>query len=664
MPKPIGDSSRYNPALDGIRTLAVVGVVLYHMKLNFIPGGLLGVGVFFTISGFLITGNLMRSWDRKGSLRLGNFWLRRIRRLMPAVIVTVLTVWMLTAFFKPEDFKLNLFAGLAAIFYINNWTTILSGNSYFDQFQTGPLEHVWSLSIEEQFYVFWPLILLLLLVLFRKKRFLVTVFTLLLAAASFAWMWFLFTPGADPTRVYEGTDTRAGGLLVGAALAIYYSNRKKTGSPRLWAEIAGVIGAVGIIASFILIPDNSPLLYQGGLIALTVFSTLLLMGVSNKQTLVYKIFGLRPFAWVGERSYALYLWHIPMIAFLSRPLQQMPIWLATLIVMVGSTVLASLSWSLIEDPIRRKGLFKPAWEYMTSRRQRLPRPLWSLPVALACAIALLGVPAYAADDYYQKQDLAKQKLAAQKLKAAREKEAAEQGISGGEKYTQTRCREVVHIGDSTSLAMFKADSVNSPDQTGDAAYRAVGAQTVVNSSLGARATNMALGDDPSGNDSIKKILNEGVDPQTCWVIALGVNNAANMAVAGRDNAAEEIKTTMEILEPNYPVMWVAPVTSSTMTPRWYDEPRMQHWNESLFAAMSTYPNLWVYRWDQEVDQSWFLEGDGVHYNQEGNTQRSLHFSQALVKAFPKTNKPLKTKGDSVLAKKTVPVDKRMIYVDR
>lgn len=204
MPRPTKHPDRYVPALDGLRTIAVTLVVLYHLGVPGFGGGLMGVAVFFTLSGYLITTNLVSTKLRHGTFRLGTFWFRRFRRLLPAVITTLVAVLFLTVAFDSGSLGTRAAQALSALFYVNNWHTIAAGNSYFDQFAgLGPLDHMWSLSIEEQFYIFWPLLLVVLFALLRGRRRIVTA-TLALTAASFALMWWLAAGGTDHTRIYEG----------------------------------------------------------------------------------------------------------------------------------------------------------------------------------------------------------------------------------------------------------------------------------------------------------------------------------------------------------------------------------------------------------------------------------------------------------------------------
>ena len=221
--------------LDGIRALAVVSVIAYHLGFSWAGGGMLGVGVFFTLSGYLITDLLLSHWKRHAELGLRAFWIRRARRLLPALFVMLALVSVLTALVDAGSLAGLRRQVLSAALYFANWSTIAQHGSYFGRFARPlPLDHLWSLSIEEQFYLVWPLVLLGGIWVLRGRRRLALA-TLLLAGGSIALMALLYHPGYDPTRVYEGTDTRAFGLLIGAALALVWP----TDNPRL-ARHAGV----------------------------------------------------------------------------------------------------------------------------------------------------------------------------------------------------------------------------------------------------------------------------------------------------------------------------------------------------------------------------------------------------------------------------------------
>lgn len=249
MPKPVEGAQRYMPGLDGLRAIAVLAVIAYHLELGWARGGLLGVAVFFTLSGYLITDLLLGQRESSGRLRLANFWIRRARRLLPAVFLMLAVVVAWVTLVDPSRMADLRWEVAAAILYVSNWWNIFENASYFAQYgPPSPLKHLWSLAIEEQFYLLWPWLLLLGLRCVRG-RYLLAGLTLAAAALSAALMWGLYQPGSDPTRVYEGTDTRAFGLLIGAALAMVWPSRHLraeglTSGRRRLLEGAGVLGLV------------------------------------------------------------------------------------------------------------------------------------------------------------------------------------------------------------------------------------------------------------------------------------------------------------------------------------------------------------------------------------------------------------------------------------
>ncbi|MGH3272989.1 MAG: acyltransferase family protein, partial [Streptosporangiaceae bacterium] len=367
MPKPTRPGQRYMPGLDGLRAVAVLAVIVYHEQFGWALGGLLGVGVFFTLSGFLITGLLLSQWAADSRLHLRDFWLGRARRLLPAlfVMLAVVTAWVTIA----DRARLPSLRGAvaAAATYSSNWYAIVQQQSYFARFApAGPLDHLWSLAVEEQFYLIWPALLLLGLFLVRGRRSRAIAWlalpTLGLAAASVAVMSALYQPGPDPTRVYEGTDTRAAGLLIGAALAMVLAGRRPEArgrGGRILLDVAGAAGLAGIGLMVWRVGQYSPFLYRGGLIALSVATVAVVAAVACPGTLIGAALGWRPLRWIGARSYGIYLWHYPVIV-LTTPLnggENLPRAGAQVAV---SVIIAALSWRFIEEPIRH-GAIGRAW---------------------------------------------------------------------------------------------------------------------------------------------------------------------------------------------------------------------------------------------------------------------------------------------------------------
>src|SRR5215212_4247115 len=216
----------YSPGLDGLRALAVIAVLFYHAELAWIPGGFLGVEVFFVISGYLISALLLAEWRQKGTINLKDFWLRRARRLLPALYVLLVVTLTYAVVFLPGEVAGLRAEVLAAVGYVTNWYLIFGQQSYFESVgRPSVLQHLWSLAVEEQFYLIWPIVLAVGLgwgTVWRRQR-LVLMVALVGAASSAVMMALMYTPGVDPSRIYFGTDTRATGLLCGAALAFLWS---------------------------------------------------------------------------------------------------------------------------------------------------------------------------------------------------------------------------------------------------------------------------------------------------------------------------------------------------------------------------------------------------------------------------------------------------------
>lgn len=688
MPRPINKNHNYVSGLDGLRTLAVAVVVLYHLNIQGFVGGLMGVGVFFTLSGYLITTNLMRSWDKRGNLGLKTFWLRRFRRLMPAVILTLIAVLILTAALERQNLKQHSLEALSSMLYVNNWHMIFQEKSYFDNFGgPSPLSHMWSLSVEEQFYLVWPLLLLLLLVVLRS-RFVAMVATLVITVASFVLMWVLADPTMDNTRAYEGTDTRAGGLLLGAALAIWLSSRRhknqQTKPDLQIANVFGLVGVAGIIALVLLVPQESMFLYRGGLALLSVASLMAIFSVLHPESVWSKVLGWGPIRWLGERSYGIYLWHMPVIAFMPQAwLEENKLW-ASVITVAVSVAIAALSWTLVEDPIRKHGVIPPIKAWMRSRKANREVGAVSNPVtgfhrpfpaffATGAAVVLAAIVAVGATPTFvnpaqtgtttgvppamelkpeDKPDSAKGGAGNSDANAAGQNSIpgpgsngngssdkdSKDGTSSNKKAGMMSCERVVHVGDSTSIGMFSTEQVEDPNETAFETYLEYGAGEVVDSVFGARSTtegwNAPDGSAsyPSAIESVTQLLNQVPEEGTCWVIATGVNDAANQSAGSTESDQDRIDAMMDLLGDDANVMW-AMVTTNTESGH-YARANMEKFNKSLKDAQKRYDRLRLYDWPSECDYDWFAPDDYAHYGPKGNTERAERFAAALAKAFP------------------------------
>ncbi|HEX4518107.1 MAG TPA: acyltransferase family protein [Gaiellaceae bacterium] len=385
------------PGIDGLRALAVAAVFVYHDHASWLPGGFLGVDLFFVISGYLITSLLLSEFGHTGRVGLGSFWVRRARRLLPAVFVLI-AVCLLAGFaFERGQVELRWDA-LASIFYVANWRFILEHESYFAQFGRPPLlRHLWSLSVEEQFYLLWPP--LLVLGLHLRRRYLVPSFLAVAALASSAWMAFLYD--RDPTdvsRVFYGTDTRAGPLLIGSLLAFVWAPSNLPSLRPRWTRRAldsvSMLALGAVVFAFVSIDDHDTDLYHGGFLLLAVCASLLLATVVHPQSVLGRLFARPIPRWLGQRSYAIYLWHWPVLAF-TRPGIDVRMPHALLFALqVGVTLLlADLSYRLIERPIRNGALSR----LRVHAPQLVSQPRTPLVVAATALGVLLLLAAFTPD---------------------------------------------------------------------------------------------------------------------------------------------------------------------------------------------------------------------------------------------------------------------------
>lgn len=355
----MGKKRRYITGLDGIRAIAVIMVLAYHLKLALFKSGFLGVTVFFVLSGYLITGILISEVEEEGTIDLKNFWLRRIRRLVPAVMSMAVVIIFVSAVVNRIIFTKGCKDFLASVLGFNNWWQIFNKVSYFEAAGVpSPFTHCWSLAIETQFYLIYPLILLGIYKLVKsreegraKRGLLFAGVTLLLALISVILMIVLFDPQQDASRVYYGTDTRAFSLLFGALLAILWEYQMVP--RRLSASVNMVLGSVSfavLLVMTIAINGSSNFWYRGGQFVGTILTVLMVYAVSGRKTWLSRFLSNPVLKWIGDRSYSIYLWHYPIILLISKGIKA-PWWI-TLIEIVLSVVLAELSYRFIETPIR------------------------------------------------------------------------------------------------------------------------------------------------------------------------------------------------------------------------------------------------------------------------------------------------------------------------
>jgi peptidoglycan/LPS O-acetylase OafA/YrhL len=360
---PVGERLSYVKGLDGIRAFAVGAVMAFHGGVTHVTGGFLGVDVFFCLSGFLITSLLLGEARHTGTIRLGAFWARRARRLLPALFLVLCFVGLYAWLAAPPGAYPGLrLDSLATLLYVANWHFILEGQTYFQAaLAPSPLTHTWSLAIEEQFYLVWPIVVLAIVKL-RRSPATVLVVAAVGAVASTAWMAWLHRGGGDPTRLYYGTDTHAMTMLTGAALAAALvlvtkgrdpSSIRARGSLNLVVQVLGFGGAAVLAVMALKVTGTTPWLYKGGfLVAGVATAAIILSVVAVPRGVLSAILGLGPIRYLGRISYGLYLWHYPLFLWLDH--ERTGLYGVRLLALrVGVTLLvATASFYLVERPIR------------------------------------------------------------------------------------------------------------------------------------------------------------------------------------------------------------------------------------------------------------------------------------------------------------------------
>jgi len=349
----------YIPALDGLRAVAVLAVVAYHLEE--LPGGFFGVDVFFVISGFLITRLLLSERERRGGIALGSFWIRRFKRLVPALFVVLVAVSLASRLWLPAwrlgQIRWDALAGLG---YVANWRFVLSGQSYFASgLAPSPLRHTWSLAIEEQFYVLWPLVVVGIAKLTKDHlRRGVGIVAAVAMVISAGWMAFAASIGMDLSRIYYGTDTRVFALFGGALLGTWWDPASRAGRTRAdrrrWAKrwsIAGTVALVPVVWFFVFGSNAEAVWYQGRFQLLALCAVVLVSGVATGRGPLDGVLAHPVLVWIGRRSYGIYLWSWPTQVFLSEYWGLEGYALDAAVVAI-SVALAALSFWLVEEPIR------------------------------------------------------------------------------------------------------------------------------------------------------------------------------------------------------------------------------------------------------------------------------------------------------------------------
>ncbi|MGE3961506.1 MAG: acyltransferase family protein [Dehalococcoidia bacterium] len=403
MTQPVGRTALpYVAAIDGLRALAVLAVVAYHASLDEVPGGFFGVDVFFVISGYLVTVLfLARARTQDGGVPIPDgdetreFWRRRVRRLVPAAVAAATLTWVVYAALGVRSIGDLTAEALASLGYVGNWFFLVRDQSYFETITSpSPFLHFWSLAVEAQFYVVWPI--LLIGALKFGGRLAAFALAVSLAAISTLVVAGLYSPETDPSRAYYGTDARVAGLLLGAALAIVLRPALAARIPRPAVEVVGWAGVAALAFLTLRTSEFDPFIYRGGFFLASTATVLVMVGALHGRNTVAWTLSRPALRWLGERSYSIYLWHWPVFVLsqpqLSADLQSYSLLAARL----GATlILAELSYRLVENSFRgRTGWRLPAFELGDGPYLQRPwaRPAGVLAVGLVAIVAAGGLP--------------------------------------------------------------------------------------------------------------------------------------------------------------------------------------------------------------------------------------------------------------------------------
>lgn len=634
---PARPKSRYIPALDGLRTLAVVAVVLYHLNLTWAQGGLLGVTIFFVLSGYLITRLLINEIAKTGRIDLKSFWIRRIRRLFPAVVTVVVATCALCTVFNHVMLTKMRPDILPSLLFFNNWWQILHNVSYFNALgDPSPLTHFWSLAIEEQFYLIWPPLLLAMVSMHTSKPNTRRV-VLGLAAVSAVAMMVLYNPATDPSRVYYGTDTRVFSLLLGVWMAFIpdrdlaparlvrhlgpdrlagagkhdksksntaeAATTKPSELARFWSspasiDLLGVVGLVGLAAMVALTNGYTAFQYRGGTLLCSILTLMVIAACVQPQGMVARALAAEPLVWIGKRSYSIYLWHYPLLLLMNpvANINDTPWWHYILQVLLVVAA-AECSYRFIETPFRKGAFGRTVSELRDGTATPAGWVRAHIPTCAACAVVLvvaLGglvfVPDTSALSGEGAEILNKEAKNAkpQDQQAADDTDKDDDGFPDG-------AYDLLMIGDSVSLRAVDAFDGVFPHSHIDAEK---GRQFDV------------------GRETFEGYIQQNLAGRIV-VFALGTNGLVTDDQIDAIMADAGSKRIVVFVNTRSPQPWVGPT------------------NQAIANAATRYKNVRVIDWyGYSANRNDLFDGDGTHLSTAGVTEYLKLIHDAVKKDLP------------------------------
>ncbi|WP_224428891.1 acyltransferase family protein [Pediococcus acidilactici] len=622
---------RYITGFDGLRVLALLGVIFYHLMPYKVPGGYLGVPIFFAVSGYLITDIFIQEWDRTGKIKLGAFYLRRLRRLYPTLVVVLVAS---TAYMT--IFAHNLLSHIRSIILTNltfvyNWWLVGHGQSYFDRYNgESPFTHLWYLSVLGQYYFIWPLLLIVLLKIYTHRRVQVAGILFSLSVISAMIMAILYHPDTV-NRVYYGTDTRVAPFLIGAALAfIWPSTRLKKNLDLHKNAVANIIGLIIMalmITSFFTMPGTSAWPYYGGIFIFSVLSVLMIAIIAHPAFIWNRALTSPVFKWLGSRSYGIYMYQLPVMVFYEQKVTNIaahPV-LNTIAPLVIILVLSELSYRFVEIPLaqfdyRHLGRFlKEMFDIESGFKWRhvgVAAVLFVTFVAIFGAVTVPEKVSQKTDDLQAK--LAKNSKATDRKNAValkKQKEAQKDHAKSKDKHVKLTKKEkaIAQKYHLTDQEMGAAKSIPLTG-VGDSVLEDTGAdlQEIFPTAFMSAKVGRQVDEAPGLLTSMKKQgqLSDNV------LINLGANGPVN---------AKQIDAIEKVVGKHRKLFWV---NVHVPTQTWEGSV-----NQTLNKATKKYDNLQIIDWNGPAKNQpgWFY-GDHVHPNPEGSKEYASLVAKAIIKA--------------------------------
>ncbi|SJZ87769.1 Peptidoglycan/LPS O-acetylase OafA/YrhL, contains acyltransferase and SGNH-hydrolase domains [Pilibacter termitis] len=600
--------SRYISGFDGIRTIAVIGVILYHLLPNVMRGGYLGVSVFFVVSGYLITDLLRIELLETKKIHIFAFYSRRMKRLYPALVAMLVVTSAYIRLFQSDLLGNLRGVVLSSLSYLNNWWQISEGSSYFAQFgNPSPFTHIWSLAVEGQYYFVWPIVFLLLIkILHKNNRVFLTL--MFLAIVSFSLMAILFKSQQDPTRVYYGTDTRLFSILMGSALAFVWPSwhlKEEVGkAQRSVLNKTGMISLLILLASFVFMDDQASFTYRGGMLLVSFASMLFVATVAHPGSIWSKILSNPVMSYIGKRSYGIYLWQFPVMIFfearVKKSASQSTVYL--LLELLFILVISEISYRVIEIPLKNfqyKSIFSKVKEWLTTPFFTKEKIVVSLSFAL-CVVATVAFVTAPNNTLTADQQKLQKKIEENAKKLKEQKATTSSTTQNATSQTsEVKEGEVLDMRKGLTDEQLLAASKLAITGFGDSVMLDAAPQLQELFPLINIDANVGRQLYDSGED-LETLKNEGKLANTV-LVSLGTNGSWT------DVQFEEF---MKIMGENRQIYWL---NVHVPTREWQTTV-----NKSLNEMKSKYKNLHIIDWygESKSHKDWFYD-DNVHPNETG-----------------------------------------------